>query len=354
MLRVQPLLEIGSFLGNVHAFLPWRIPLWSHCYGTAKTRRREQGSKLRREISSLDPALLQPADFVDMSHHSSFAVSFIYSGAGDGSPLTYAQLEAKKKPFPVDSRGFLYYHSDPNHSPLAGSVRLRTTTDNAPSSFDHGQDLLTPAGMPWKITVPQIAARKMYARLCDQLLREGMVTDALLSRSRTIFGDRSNTHPDLTVFGLHHPFLVNFQMSLCLAIVGPTAVHAVQLKVFAEWVVSRTRRQRLFPFTGTGVACFERSTLPEHANKYVLVLRILKILEPVTCTIQDYTGRVGWPKEGELLMVSNRNGPQRPWSYDVDRNTLTGAALRNLIDTWQYLGSDCPSAIDFNDDDDCI
>ncbi|KAJ7278264.1 hypothetical protein C8J57DRAFT_1059905, partial [Mycena rebaudengoi] len=234
--------------------------------------------------------------------------------------------------FPPHSRGFLYYYSDPKLSLQAGSVRLRTTTDDAVSSFHRGRDLRLPSGMPWQIIVPQIATRTIYVRLCQQLLHEGMVTEELLSRSCTVFAGRSLIYPETTVFGLQHPFLVNFQQSSSLSIVGPTRVHDAELKPFSEMA---PRKLPPRPFTGSGVACFERSTLPKHARKRVILLRILKILEPVTCTVPGYTGRVGWPKEGELHTVSFRDGPQRPWSYDVDNNGGVTAALRNLFDAWQ-------------------
>ncbi|KAJ7278362.1 hypothetical protein C8J57DRAFT_1306738 [Mycena rebaudengoi] len=283
---------------------------------------------LRALVSTLNPRLLLPCDFLDISHRKTIRIFFPQLGPGwAGDQLVYLRRWQTARlvweSFPPRSRGFLYYRSDPELSPLAGSIRFRTTTDKAVSSFRRGQDLLLPSGMPWQTTIPQIATQKSYAGFCQHLLQEGMVTEELLRRSRAIFAN--------TVFGLKHPFLVNFgKLGVALTFASSTTICEAEVKPFSEWGPGR---HLVCPFTGSGVARFERSTLPEHVGKRVLLLRILKILEPVTCTIQGYAGRVGWPKEGELLTVSFRNGSPRPWSYDVDRDTRTGIALRNLVDT---------------------
>lgn len=48
-----------------------------------------------------------------------------------------------------------------------------------------------------------------------------------------------------------------------------------------------------------------------------VVLRILKIVDPVSCTIGDYDGYVNEPREGQL-MAMGQGDARRAWSYDVD------------------------------------
>ncbi|KAJ7278235.1 hypothetical protein C8J57DRAFT_1713148 [Mycena rebaudengoi] len=327
MMRLQPraVLSTGSFRRNSHAPRSWKVsPSIRPYYGTTRATRRPL-----RQVSTLNPALLRLTDFLDISNHVRFSISFtVRPSGGRGCDLPYAFLQGKRIQFPPHSHGFLYYHSDPKASPMAGSVRLRATTSNTPSSFPQGHDLLLPSGMPWQIILPQIAARRTYTRLRDQLLLEGMATEELLSRCRTVFATRDRIIPEATVFSLHHPFMVYFQQQLSLTIVGPTAAVPVRMDVFNE----RDSGQVIYPFAGSAVACFERSTLPEHVGNRVLLMRILKILVPVTCTIPNYAGGVGWPKEGEYLMVSRYNRPKSPWSYDVDRDKRVGAVLRSIID----------------------
>ncbi|KAJ7110671.1 hypothetical protein C8R44DRAFT_633906, partial [Mycena epipterygia] len=89
--------------------------------------------------------------------------------------------------FPPHSRGFLYYHSDAPAGSLEGSLRFRVTSDNTPSLFPRGQDLLAPWGLPWRIILPQIACHPKYARIREQLLRENLATEGQLSHHRDIF-----------------------------------------------------------------------------------------------------------------------------------------------------------------------
>ncbi|KAJ7278239.1 hypothetical protein C8J57DRAFT_1126142 [Mycena rebaudengoi] len=324
MMRLQPRAVplTGSFGRNSHAPRSWKVfTSIRPYYGTTRATRRPL-----RQVSTLNPALLRLTDFLDISNHVRFSISFtVRLDSGRGCDLRYT----RDTPSPPHSHGFLYYYSDSKASPLAGSVRLRATTSNAPSSFPQGHDLLLPSGMPWQISLPQIATRRTYTHLRDQLLLEGMATEELLSRCRTVFATRDRIIPEATVFSLHHPFLVDFQQQLWLTIVGPTATSLVRIDVFSE----RDSGQLMYPYAGSAVACFERSTLPEHAGNRVLLIRILKILVPVTCTIPNHAGRVGRPQEGEFIMVSHYKRPRSPWSYDVDRNKPAAAALRSIIDT---------------------
>jgi hypothetical protein len=54
------------------------------------------------------------------------------------------------------------------------------------------------------------------------------------------------------------------------------------------------------------VARFELSTLSEHSGHDTIVLRILKLVDPPTCTIPGYDGHVPVPIEGELVRCQHR------------------------------------------------
>lgn len=64
-------------------------------------------------------------------------------------------------------------------------------------------------------------------------------------------------------------------------------------------------------------------------------LRIVKITQPVKCSVEDYTGPVLKPEEGELLVVSSYNREPQAWAYDVDDKRKAAAALRVL---WHKSG----------------
>ena len=71
------------------------------------------------------------------------------------------------------------------------------------------------------------------------------------------------------------------------------------------------------------MARFERSTLPDHEGKRIVVLRFLKIITPVKCVIPLYDGYIVPPKEGDLLrrfyrkVIDKLHPPA--WSFDIDK-----------------------------------
>jgi hypothetical protein len=87
---------------------------------------------------------------------------------------------------------------------------------------------------------------------------------------------------------------------------------------------------------GSAAARFEPSDDPEYADRRVVHMRFVKILEPVTCTvnIDKYNGRFIRPVEGELFTVRNAGGPPKPWAYDIDEGgkSKLAAGLRALWD----------------------
>ena len=66
-------------------------------------------------------------------------------------------------------------------------------------------------------------------------------------------------------------------------------------------------------FVGSALARFERSTLPEHNGTRAVLLRLLKIITPVECTIPHYDNYIRFPKEGELYLQR-----AQVWSVNID------------------------------------
>jgi len=63
---------------------------------------------------------------------------------------------------------------------------------------------------------------------------------------------------------------------------------------------------------------FELSTLPEHAKEPTLVVRILEVLTPITCSIPGYDGSVVEPREGQLLSRRTFSGRVQNWAYPLN------------------------------------
>ncbi|KAJ7842953.1 hypothetical protein B0H14DRAFT_3690438 [Mycena olivaceomarginata] len=236
--------------------------------------------------------------------------------------LIYGRCLKTLQPFPPRSAGFFYYHRDPDAAPLEGSIRFRVTSDNAPSSFNRGHDLLLPSGLPWQIILPQVACGKSYSRLRDQLLEENLVTAKQLLQCRDIFGEIKRIFPRVVLFRMNQEFPVEFTGQIALAVVGKVLHRPHWSSLF--------RQGTSFPITGSGVARFEPSTDPEYAGRRVVHLRITKIGNPVSITEEETT--LLKPEAGQLLVRPSHSRIE-PWAYDIDAsNTVAATALRALWD----------------------
>ncbi|KAJ7113930.1 hypothetical protein C8R44DRAFT_740806 [Mycena epipterygia] len=315
---------------------PIRLPHRSNSL-RALVRRYTTGSSMERKrgrpiISTLTPKLLTPEDVLDLSRKKKIRINFPGASILNDARLGYintgkggGQGGGDQIPFPPHSRGFLYYHSEPHAAPLEGGLRFRVTSDNSPSSFPRGQDLLAPWGLPWQIILPQISCNTDYIAVSDQLLHENLVKEEQLSRCRDIFGERL-IYPQYILYRLDSPFLLNFASPIWLTAVGDE-LHTLPLAPLKD---RDSEKKPCNPWTGSAVARFERS--PRHPGRRVVRLRFLKIVQPVECTMEGYNGRVLEPEEGQLLTVSSYRHAAEPWAYDIDRKTRLGAALRVLWD----------------------
>lgn len=64
---------------------------------------------------------------------------------------------------------------------------------------------------------------------------------------------------------------------------------------------------------------FELSTLPQHAGSRVVVLRVVKLIDPPKLRVPNYDGHLPPPVEGELVQRPRR-GPlgSVPWARKLD------------------------------------
>ncbi|KAJ7082661.1 hypothetical protein B0H15DRAFT_1024426 [Mycena belliarum] len=294
--------------------------------------------------STLNPSLIIPADYMDVSGRRQFVFySGLTTGAGDSEgrrlALNYVRQKGRYIQFPDNTHGFLYYKSHPHNTSLAGSVRFRVTHDNAPSSFAHGHDLLTPSGAPWQVILPQIAYRPRFASVAAQLLRDCLVTKDLLSRCRDVFRERTHIHRNFNiVFTFNSTFLVHFSHDVRCSFARDT-VHPLLMK---HLFTTRTGGERYHPWTGSALARFEASMLPEYAGRRMIHLRFIKIVEPVSPLVDLKTnrGRMQRPQEGELFTVSRYRGLPKPWAYDIDaEKSKPAAVLRQLWDVSTSAGT---------------
>ncbi|KAJ7021214.1 hypothetical protein C8F04DRAFT_1274045 [Mycena alexandri] len=179
-----------------------------------------------------------------------------------------------------------FYTTFRDASPFEGSLRLRLSSDNMPSSFGKGRDLLGPSGFPWQTNLLQIARVSRWHRVCEQLLKENLVTTAQLAWCRD--PSLPATIPSLSLFRLSQEFPI-----ICGG-------------------------QNTFAFIGEGV----HPTSPSICQgRRTVHLRITKVIEPHT------EGPVVKPEDGQLLHLLLAGGKEaRPWAFDIDDTSGDGAA----------------------------
>jgi len=183
------------------------------------------------------------------------------------------------------------------------------------------------------VILPQLLCGVKYSRIRDQLLDEGLVTSEQVIRCRKLF---HNTHltPSLTLFRLSQEFPVDFGgKELSLTAVTDAVYPLRSTGLFA----SKHEGRKFWPWTGSGIARFEASSLPEHAGRRMVNLRIVKIVEPVECTVTGDTGRAVRPEEGELVAIRLHRKTPIPWALDIDSEVNATAALRALWDASQTV-----------------
>jgi hypothetical protein len=219
----------------------------------------------RRNLSTLNPARMTHADYVDLSGRGRIHGATFWTPRKAGSEV---ELH-----FPSQTQGFFYYVPGPAHAPVAGEVRFRITSNAEPASFEHGHDLLLPhSPAPWRIPLIAIIQRKQnYALMFEQLRKDGAIGDDLVAHLREEMSPviRRTMH---IVHSLGQPFHHEI------------AKHCIQLRVAAGNVLSASVNVGLpREYSGTyvggasGLQCFGGG-----ANMYTARLgHILCCFEPI-------------------------------------------------------------------------
>ncbi|KAF9805096.1 hypothetical protein IEO21_09191 [Rhodonia placenta] len=90
-------------------------------------------------------------------------------------------------------------------------------------------------------------------------------------------------------------------------------------------------------YTGQILCRFERSTLPKHAQRRVIVLRVLEIIEPIHPIVPGYDCYLEPPVEGALLWRG-----RKPISIDIDGARFKDPSnpLKVLCGLCHYEGRD--------------
>ena len=197
-----------------------------------------------RVISTLNPLRLDPANFLDISHSVCTNVAFLsHLSLQNSENFTLPRFDLifrherrdgllKDVRFPMDTRGFLYYHSPAKFPATAGEIRFHITENNRPSSFFRGKDLLSHRGVPWRIPLLTIASDSLacYKPIREQLLLENLVTEEQLVTCARIFSSNSFQTNSIIVHSLDQLFPITFGSSVTLWAVAQGAAWHVRIQ----------------------------------------------------------------------------------------------------------------------------
>jgi hypothetical protein len=204
-------------------------------------------------LSTLKPDELLPSDFVDMSYKGFPTISFTCNSTVPTSDIaTLSYYAGYNSRFPAHARGFLYYHQPLNMPPIAASIRLRCTPSNDPATFNQGEDLLTPIGLPWDVRIPTILSFRS-PQIRNYLLHAKIVTDAQMLRWKHALNGKL-IRPYHALYRLDQPFLIRFEsVGLRLTtIVGDFMGHISLQRIFCDMrgQFSKDGSRRSCPYRG--------------------------------------------------------------------------------------------------------
>ncbi|TFY77423.1 hypothetical protein EWM64_g6589 [Hericium alpestre] len=293
-------------------------------------KRQGRGRPRYCAITTLDRARLDSSCFLDISGS---VYLYIYDlAAPDASSVLLMRYTSRlsnkhrvHERFPPATHGFLYFHPDA-HNPLQSQIRFRVTRDHDPArSFSSGHDLTYGSGFTWYI--PLVIAAK-NPKLHEMLVRDGLIDDALLAQLQARSPSDVDSHRLTRAMSvLDQPFILDFtkrSLSLVMRVAGQHWRYNMHgpLTYYLE--------KCSFPVheAGSALCRLERSTLPQHAGRRIVVMRLLKIVRPPkrhpdlppTCD-------VGEPAEGELFAFG-----QRVWYRDMGKPGKGAEILRLLYD----------------------
>ncbi|KAF7298301.1 hypothetical protein MKEN_01354600 [Mycena kentingensis (nom. inval.)] len=206
--------------------------------------------------------------------------------------LTYAPLNnvtGVLPPFPPDTRGFFYFYRPADALPtsLAGAVRFRKLPTRE-TPFASGEDLLVPSGEPkWEYPLLKILAS--HPEWTEVLLKDRLITSELVELGQKVAAT---------------PFAMTLGLEQYLLVVLRGEAHKLSLKgPFTDCRVRRAPSRGFAPFAGKALVRFELSDDPKHrdAPNRRAVLRVLKLLRPVSLAVPVYDWHVLPPMEGELV-----------------------------------------------------
>jgi len=280
-----------------------------------------------KNIQTLHPSRLRSFDLMDVS------LKFNMRVYGPGCQYPFMGIYYGFHRFPEGTRGFLYYNSPKaGVPPAAGDLRFRLMPGNTPASFAEGSNLQLETGLPWSIPLLTMVERsgsvregRHYQSIRQLLLDDGLVTPALLETCASML-NTNDRHPK-RCSRIIHSFgqLFHIRFDATEFYFFTLSMNQLQHKIYRGFYQDGITRN--IPYSGSALCCFERSNLPQHKGTRTAVIRIVKIISPVTCLRPGCKGLVPLPVEGELIRRKYKRRGIQPLSFNVDSLNYVGLQM---------------------------
>ncbi|TFY73994.1 hypothetical protein EWM64_g10018, partial [Hericium alpestre] len=187
-------------------------------------------------------------------------------------------------------------------------------------------DLMYGSGYVWHIPLAHVTKNPT---LRDMLLRDGLIDDALLAHLQAHSGSNKRSFRlKRSMSALSQPFLLEFKRSiLCLTVRAVGEDRRYETNTPLKYYMGCEKKYLVYA-AGSALCRLERSTLPQHAGRRIMIMRLLKIVRPAKLPSRSApTCNVSVPAEGELFKFG-----QRMWYRDVDKPGKSAETLRLLYD----------------------
>ena len=150
------------------------------------------------------------------------------------------------RPFPPDTKAFLYYATPPERPRIAGELRLRVISDDD-SSFASGSDLLRTNGRPW--SRPLHVLPQCYTAIYKKLREEQLIPDDLHAALSAFPNKIARYSSSQHLFTLHDTFIIDFaNYAMNLSVITEKGI---KLVCFAgHWLDDRAKNG-VKPYKGT-------------------------------------------------------------------------------------------------------
>ncbi|KAG6896035.1 hypothetical protein C0992_010758 [Termitomyces sp. T32_za158] len=204
----------------------------------------------------------------------------------DGRRIIGCVLYSVDRRFPSKTQGFLYYHRDPHLPPTTDEIRFRVTESSDPTYFHDGTDLMRADGaLPWSISLIRLSA--MHAPLKELLAQNHNIPAEILDHGRKSL-----------LSYLEKPFVVTLEQWSCISLIDSQLRTE---KVLVPILLHMPRKWSHSVYKGKLLVRFEQASLVEHKDDTSIVMRVLKVLEPIQPLVKDAALLQPTPEEGALL-----------------------------------------------------